>query len=243
LAILGPPQYISPKFRAALARVLEIASRRQRTPKRVTIFTDRQAAIRRKASKPGLGQIYVHTPSKKAYRCVAEGQAGYHHRSGGAQRTSSERSPRRSGWRLGNGREAGPPRMPSRQKPDGTVASSSKRLASRFYQLKMLEYIWIDKREDCITVLCGHKISLYTGRPSGQRTEDCPPRAGARGLGHVRTPPHLRMPPLVSHVRTPPHLQTPPYSDKRQATALPGSISSGRRTAPPLIAGSAGTRR
>ena len=35
--------------------------------------------------------------------------------------------------------------------------------------------IWIDKREDCITVLCGHKISLYTGRPSGQRTEDCPP--------------------------------------------------------------------
>ena len=41
---------------------------------------------------------------------------------------------------------------------------------------RVLEYIWIDKREDCITVLCGHKISLYTGRPSGQRTEDCPPR-------------------------------------------------------------------
>ena len=36
--------------------------------------------------------------------------------------------------------------------------------------------IWIDDREDCITVLCGHKISLYTGGPSGQRTEDCPPR-------------------------------------------------------------------
>ena len=35
--------------------------------------------------------------------------------------------------------------------------------------------IWIDKREDCITVLCGHKISRYTGRPSGQRTEDCSP--------------------------------------------------------------------
>jgi len=35
--------------------------------------------------------------------------------------------------------------------------------------------IWIDKREDRITVLCGHKISLYTGRPSGQRREDCPP--------------------------------------------------------------------
>jgi len=39
----------------------------------------------------------------------------------------------------------------------------------------VLGYIWIDKREDCITVLCGHKISLYTGRPSEQRTEDCPP--------------------------------------------------------------------
>ena len=63
----------------------------------------------------------------------------------------------------------------------------------------LLEYIWIDKREDCITVLCGHKFSRYTGRPSGQRTEDYPPRAGARGLSHVRTPPHLR---------------TPPYSDK-----------------------------
>ena len=31
------------------------------------------------------------------------------------------------------------------------------------------------KGEDCITALCGRKISLYTGRPSGQRTEDCPP--------------------------------------------------------------------
>jgi len=39
----------------------------------------------------------------------------------------------------------------------------------------LLEYIWIDKCEDCIRVLCGHKFSLYTGRPSGQRMEDCPP--------------------------------------------------------------------
>jgi len=31
------------------------------------------------------------------------------------------------------------------------------------------------KGEDCVSVLCGHKISLYTGRPSGQRTEDCLP--------------------------------------------------------------------
>jgi len=99
------------------------------------------------------------------------------------------------------------------------------------------------KGEDCITVLCWHKISIHTGRASGQRMEDYPPRASVRKLSHVRmppylqmppylwtpaylwTPPHLRtppylrtppnlqMPPLVSHVRTPPHLQTPPYSD------------------------------
>jgi len=31
------------------------------------------------------------------------------------------------------GRASGSYRMPSRQKPDGTVAGSSKRLASRFY--------------------------------------------------------------------------------------------------------------
>jgi len=60
------------------------------------------------------------------------------------------------------------------------------------------------KGEDCVAVLCGHKISLYTGRPSGQRTEDCPPpRAGDPGLSHVRTPPHLR---------------TPPYSDTSPRT-------------------------
>jgi len=31
------------------------------------------------------------------------------------------------------------------------------------------------KGEDYITALYGCKISLYTGRPSGQVTEDCPP--------------------------------------------------------------------
>jgi len=31
------------------------------------------------------------------------------------------------------------------------------------------------KGEDCITALCGRKISLYIGRLSGQRTEECPP--------------------------------------------------------------------
>jgi len=73
------------------------------------------------------------------------------------------------------------------------------------------------KGEDCIAALCGHKISLYTGRPSGQRTEDCPP-SRCSGLSHVRMPPHLRTPPLVSHDRTPPHLRTSPYSDTSPRT-------------------------
>ena len=81
--------------------------------------------------------------------------------------------------------------------------------------LPMLEYM--DKREDCVTVLRGHKISLYTRRPSGQRTEDCPPpRAGARGLSHVRMPPHLR---------TPPHLSCPDASSSLCASS---SLMSGR---------------
>jgi len=46
---------------------------------------------------------------------------------------------------VGPGLEARPPRsryrMLSRQKPDGTVAGSSKRLASRFYQLKTGRYL------------------------------------------------------------------------------------------------------
>jgi len=45
---------------AALARALELASRRNTTPKRVTIFTDAQAAIRRTAwDEPGPGQRYA----------------------------------------------------------------------------------------------------------------------------------------------------------------------------------------
>jgi hypothetical protein len=43
--------------RAALARALESATRRQNTPERRTIFTDAQAAIRPMASaEPGPGQ-------------------------------------------------------------------------------------------------------------------------------------------------------------------------------------------
>jgi len=45
---------------AALARALEITSRRQTPPGRDTIFTDAQAVIRRTASEePGPGQMYA----------------------------------------------------------------------------------------------------------------------------------------------------------------------------------------
>jgi len=45
---------------AALARALELASQRNTTPERVTIFSDAQAAIRRMASdEPGPGQQYA----------------------------------------------------------------------------------------------------------------------------------------------------------------------------------------
>ena len=43
-------------MRAALARALEIAARRQTTPEGVTAFTDAQAAIKRMAlEEPGFG--------------------------------------------------------------------------------------------------------------------------------------------------------------------------------------------
>jgi len=91
------------------------------------------------------------------------------------------------------------------------------------------------KGEDCIAALCGRKISLYTGRPSGQRTEDCPP-SRCSGLSHVRTPPHLRTPPLASHVRTPPHLRTPPYSDNKrhQHSAVSARRRSGNHACGPF---------
>jgi len=54
-----------------------------------------------------------------------------------------------------------------------------------------------------------HDLSIYR---KAVRTKDgrLSPRAGARGLSHVRTPPHFWTPP---HLRTPPHFRTPPYSD------------------------------
>ena len=46
--------------------------------------------------------------------------------------------------------------------------------------------------------------SIYIQEGRQDKGRKTAPRAGARGLSHVRTPPHLW---------TPPHLRTPPYSD------------------------------
>jgi hypothetical protein len=84
--------------------------------------------------------------------------------------------------------------------------------------------IWIDRGEDCIGLLIQSRgrniLSIYNtpeglARGKGRKTVS---RVGARRLGRVQTPPHLRTPPLVSHVRTPPHLRTPPYSDTSPRT-------------------------
>jgi len=73
---------------------------------------------------------------------TADGAARDRCRYRGRTRISSGGSPGRSGRRQGNRREAGVGtswkkyKMPVTQKPDGVVAGSTKRLASRFYQLK-----------------------------------------------------------------------------------------------------------
>jgi len=57
--------------------------------------------------------------------------------------------------------------------------------------------------------------SLYIQEGRQDKGRKTAPRAGTRGLSHVRTPPpvhHVRTPPPVRHVRTPPpvrHLRTP----------------------------------
>jgi len=70
--------------------------------------------------------------------------------------------------------------------------------------------------------------SLYIQEGRQDKGRKTAPRAGARGLSHVRTPPHLRPPPLVSHVRTPPHLRTPPYSDTSTKSSAPADGLAGR---------------
>jgi len=176
---------------AALARALVSASRRHTTPDRITIFTDAQAAIRRKASDdPGPGQKYALEARKHIATlrravpgisieirwCPAHvGVEGNEKADEWAKLaadepdargvedlewlTYSDRPEARSiplpgslanirreisekkwaearTW-AGGRTSKKKYKMPDSQKPDGTVAESNKRLASRFYQLKM----------------------------------------------------------------------------------------------------------
>jgi len=93
--------------RAALARALESASRRQMAPERVTIFTNAQAAIRWMASEePGPGQNYALQARKHRYRGATESPARYHHRDPvvpSAQGSPREREGRRMGQAPGGG--------------------------------------------------------------------------------------------------------------------------------------------
>jgi hypothetical protein len=72
-----------------IARSLETAARRQPVPKRVTIFTDAQAAIRRMASEePGPGQMYAIQARKQIAALKEPGQTSPS-RYGGALRTGA----------------------------------------------------------------------------------------------------------------------------------------------------------
>jgi ribonuclease HI len=174
---------------AALARALETAARRNRTPERVTIFSDAQAAIKRLASdEPGPGQQYAlqarrHIAALRKARpgiiieirwCPAhKGVAGNEKADQWAKVAAEEPDTRGVEWlhysydgrtearafplprSLANIKReisekkwtearqwAGARtsrkkyRLPESQKPDSAVAGSSKRVASRFYQLR-----------------------------------------------------------------------------------------------------------
>jgi len=80
---------------AALARALELASRRQTMPERVTIFTDAQAAIRRMASEePGPDQQYALQP-RKHIAALLRARPSSSLRSDGAWLTKGLRATRR----------------------------------------------------------------------------------------------------------------------------------------------------
>jgi len=60
----------------------------------------------------------------------------------------------------------------------GEFSAAGPRRKQGFLSVTMVNGVGIYgsiKGEDCVTALCGRKISLYTGRLSGQRTEDYPP--------------------------------------------------------------------
>jgi len=169
-----------------LAHALELAAQRSRTPERVTIFSDAQAAIRRMASdEPGPGQQYAlqarkHIATLRRARkgivieirwCPAhKGVAGNAKADEWAKMAAGQPNTRGVEWLSSSGRtevRAALPRslaslkreisekkwaesrqraggrtsktkyrMPESQKPDGAVADNTKRLASRYYQLK-----------------------------------------------------------------------------------------------------------
>ena len=164
---------------AALARALEVATRRVPTPSHVTIFTDAQAAIKRMSSdEPGPGEKYVlearqHIAElrRKAPSAIIEirwcpaheGVEGNEQADKWAKLAAEEpdtpgvewpdearpRSLANIRWEISEkkwaearlwagGRTSQKKyKMPKSQKPNGTVAGSTKRLATRFYQLKM----------------------------------------------------------------------------------------------------------
>ena len=162
---------------AALAHALELAAQRNRTPERVTIFSDAQAAIRRMASdEPGPGQQYAiqarkHIATLRRARPVitieirwcparkgiagnekaderakeAAGRPGTHRRLlqslANVKRAISEKKWVESRQWAGGRTSKTKYRMPKSQKPDSAVAGSSKRLASRFYQIKNGHYL------------------------------------------------------------------------------------------------------
>jgi ribonuclease HI len=165
---------------AALARALEIATRRQAAPERVTMFNDTQAAIRRiPLDEPGPGQKYTiqtrrHIAALRKVRpsitieirwCpVHKGVPWNEMADEWAKLAAEEQDAHGVEWLEGGARPMPLPRslvhfqreisekkwiearqwaggrtfkkkykMPAKQKPDGTVAGSSKRHASRFY--------------------------------------------------------------------------------------------------------------
>jgi len=80
---------------AGLARALEIASRRQTIPERVTFFTDAQAAIRRMASEElGPSQKYA-LQARKHIAVLRKARPGITLKSGGARRTRESPETRR----------------------------------------------------------------------------------------------------------------------------------------------------
>ena len=177
---------------AALARAMELASRRNETPERVTIFSDAQAAIRRTASnEPGSGQQYAlqarkhiaalrqsrpgivievrWCPAHKAVegnekadewakiaaekagtrgdewpnfpaRTEVRGRAPLPRPLANLTREISEKKRAEARQWAGGRTSKKKYRLPDSQKPDGAVAGSSKRLASRFYQPKTGHY-------------------------------------------------------------------------------------------------------